>query len=245
LSLIIGLDTGGTYTDGVVYDPSAGVLATGKSLTTKHDLSLGLGDALDQVLPAAAKGVGLVCISTTLATNAVVEGHGSPVGLLLTGFDEKALTRGGLGRVVGNDPVAFIRGGHNVWGEEKDPLDVEAASVAIDEMAPSVCGFAVGGMFAVRNPTHEQALRDLAIERTGKPVTCGHELSSKLDAPKRALTTVLNARLIPQLQHLIEAVQGIMKDRGIDAPLMVVKGDGSDDPLRPRRQPGGRPPPLR
>ena len=43
VSLIIGLDTGGTYTDGVVYDPNAGVLATGKSLTTKHDLSLGLG----------------------------------------------------------------------------------------------------------------------------------------------------------------------------------------------------------
>jgi len=227
VSLIIGLDTGGTYTDGVVFDPEAGVLATGKALTTKHDLSIGLGDALEQVLPAAKKRVDLVCISTTLATNAVVEGHGSPVGLLLIGFEKKALERAGLGAVVGGDPVAFIRGGHNVWGEEKDPLDVEAARIALEEMAPSVCGFAVAGMFSVRNPAHEQSLRDLAIDLTDRPVTCSHELSSKLDAPKRAVTTVLNARLIPQLQHLIEAVQGLMQSKGIAAPLMVVKGDGS------------------
>jgi N-methylhydantoinase A/oxoprolinase/acetone carboxylase beta subunit len=227
VSLIIGLDTGGTYTDGVVFDPEAGVLATGKALTTKHDLSIGLGDALEQVLPAAKKRVDLVSISTTLATNAVVEGHGSPVGLLLVGFEKKALERAGLGAVVGGDPVAFIRGGHNVWGEEKDPLDVEAAREALEDMAASVCGFAIAGMFSVRNPAHEQALRDLAIDLTDKPVTCSHELSSKLDAPKRAVTTVLNARLIPQLQHLIEAVQGLMESRGIAAPLMVVKGDGS------------------
>lgn len=227
MSLIIGLDTGGTYTDGVVFDPEAGVLATGKALTTKHDLSIGLADALEQVLPAAEKRVDLVSISTTLATNAVVEGHGSPVGVLLIGFEKRALERAGLGAVIGGDPVAFIRGGHDVWGEEKDDLDLEAARQAIEEMAPSVCGFAIAGMFAVRNAAHETALRDLAIELTDKPITCSHELSSKLDAPKRAVTTVLNARLIPQLQHLIEAVQGLMESKGLATPLMVVKGDGS------------------
>jgi len=227
MPLIIGLDTGGTYTDGVLFDPERGVLAAGKSLTTKHDLSIGLEGALAQVLPVAQADIDLVCISTTLATNAVVEGHGSPVGLLMIGFDERVLGRCGLGEVLGGDPAAFIQGGHNPFGSEEAPLGLEQARKAIEEMAPRVGGFAITGMFAVRNPEHERALRDLVSELTGLPATCSHELSAKLDAPKRALTAVLNARLIPQLQHLIEAVEQILERVGIDAPLMVVKGDGS------------------
>jgi N-methylhydantoinase A/oxoprolinase/acetone carboxylase beta subunit len=227
MPLIIGLDTGGTYTDGVLFDPERGVLAAGKSLTTKYDLSIGLEGALAQVLPAAQADVDLVCISTTLATNAVVEGHGSPVGLLVIGFDERVLGRCGLGEALGGDPAAFIQGGHSPFGTEEAPLGLEEARKAIEEMAPRVGGFAVAGMFAVRNPEHERALRDLVSELTGLPTTCSHELSAKLDAPKRALTAVLNARLISQLQQLIEAVEQILERVGIDAPLMVVKGDGS------------------
>ena len=227
MPLIIGLDTGGTYTDGVLFDPERGVLAAGKSLTTKHDLSIGLEGALAQVLPAARDDIDLVCISTTLATNAVVEGHGSPVGLLMIGFDERVLGRGGLGEALAGDPAAFIQGGHNPFGSEEAPLGMEQARKAIEEMAPKVSGFAITGMFAVRNSEHERALRDLVLELTDLPVTCSHELSAKLDAPKRALTAVLNARLIPQLRHLIEAVGQILGRVGIDAPLMVVKGDGS------------------
>jgi N-methylhydantoinase A/oxoprolinase/acetone carboxylase beta subunit len=227
MSRIIGLDTGGTYTDGVLFDSKRGVLASGKALTTQHDLSIGLAGALEQVLPDDVESIDLVCISTTLATNAVVEGHGSPVGLLLIGVDAAMLQRAGLGAALGSDPVAFIRGGHTVFGDEQEPLDLEAARKAVEEMALRVAAIAVAGIFAVRNPTHERALRDLVREATSLPVTCSHELSSKLDAPRRALTTVLNARLIPQLQHLIEAVEAIMQRVGIRAPLMVVKGDGS------------------
>ncbi|HEY5658773.1 MAG TPA: hydantoinase/oxoprolinase family protein [Myxococcota bacterium] len=227
MPLIIGLDTGGTYTDGVLFDPERGVLASGKSLTTKHDLSIGLEGALAQVLPAAEGRIDLVCISTTLATNAVVEGHGSPVGLLMIGFDERVLERSGLGEALGGDPAAYIPGGHSPFGTEEVPLGVDEARKAIEQMAPRVGGFAIAGMFAVRNPEHERALADLASELTGLPATCSHELSAKLDAPKRALTAVLNARLIPQLKHLIEAVEQILQRVGIDAPLMVVKGDGS------------------
>ena len=79
----------------------------------------------------------------------------------------------------------------------------------------------------MRNPAHEQAVRDLVRDLTGKPVTCGHELTSGLDAPRRALTALLNARLIPLTASLIRAVRGRLDARGITAPLMVVKGDGS------------------
>ncbi len=59
------------------------------------------------------------------------------------------------------------------------------------------------------------------------PVTCGHELTSNLHAPRRALTAALNARLIPYIEQLIASVRQILAEKQIHAPLMVVKGDGS------------------
>lgn len=229
MAQLLGIDTGGTYTDAVLFSREMGVLASAKALTTKHDLSCCVGEAIGAVLKqrASEERVELVSISTTLATNAVVEGQGSPVCLLLIGHEEKALERAGLGEALGKDPVVFLRGGHDAAGDEVAPLDIEAAKKAIQRYAPSVSAFAVAGLFAVRNPAHEIAVSTLVQELTGRPVTAAHQLASSLDAPRRALTAVLNARLIPQLQELILSVQGLLAESGIEAPLMVVKGDGS------------------
>ncbi len=227
MATLLGIDTGGTYTDAVIFDDDTGVVASAKALTTKHDLALGVRAAVAAVLPEAPGAVELVSISTTLATNALVEGQGSPVCLLLIGSGPEALTRADLGRALGNDPVAFIAGGHGPSGDEQTPLDLEAARAAILTHAPKVAAFVVAGFFGVRNPAHEVALRDLVRELTGLPVTCSHELASDLDAPRRALTAVLNGRLIPLLQQLILAVKDLLAEQDIEAPLMVVKGDGS------------------
>jgi N-methylhydantoinase A/oxoprolinase/acetone carboxylase beta subunit len=230
--ILLGLDTGGTYTDAVLFDPQAGVIASAKSLTTKHNLSIGLQGAIERVLPHLPAGtapaeIALVSMSTTLATNAIVEGHGAPICLILAGYDQKALERANLKQALGGDPVVFIAGGHKPSGDEQAPLDLAAAREAILAHAPKVAAFAVSAYFSVRNPAHEIALRDLIRDLTDRPVSCGHELTSKLDAPRRALTCALNARLIPQLQQLIRAIGGLLAERGIGAPLMVVKGDGS------------------
>lgn len=227
MSLHLGLDTGGTYTDAVLFDPATGVIAAAKSLTTKHDLSQGLTAAVETILPRATAPIDLVSVSTTLATNALVEGHGSPICLLLAGYDAKALERAGLRQAMGDDPVVFLAGGHAATGDEQAPLDLAAARAAIAQHGQRAAAFAVSAFFSVRNPAHEIALKSLVREITGLPVTCGHELTSKLDAPRRALTAALNARLIPQLQQLVEAVRRLLAARGIAAPLMVVKGDGS------------------
>ena len=244
MPILLGLDTGGTYTDAVLFDQTKGrfeasgakasgvVLATAKALTTKHDLAIGLKGAIEAVLPHLPAGVkpadiALVSMSTTLATNAIVEGHGAPICLILLGYDVKALDRAGLKQALGSDPVVFVAGGHKPTGDEQAPLDLAAARGAILTYAPRVAAFAVSGYFSVRNPAHEIAVRQLIRDLTDRPVSCGHELTSKLDAPRRALTVALNARLIPQLQQLIRAVSGLLAERGITAPLMVVKGDGS------------------
>ena len=227
MSLLLGIDTGGTYTDAVLFCRERGVLRSAKSLTTREDLALGIDAAASRVLPEDRSGVAMVSISTTLATNAIVEGRGSPVCLLMIGQGPEALVRAGLGAALGDDPVAFIAGGHDASGIEQSPLDEEALRSAVSRHAGNVTAFAVTAHFAVRNASHESRTHAIVHEHCDRPVTCSQELSDQLDAPRRALTTLLNARLIPMIAELISAVGRMMERRGLVAPLMVVKGDGS------------------
>jgi N-methylhydantoinase A/oxoprolinase/acetone carboxylase beta subunit len=227
----IGLDTGGTYTDAVALDGRR-VIASAKALTTHWDLSIGLGDAIRAVLAGLPQALGrehisLVSVSTTLATNAVVENRFSPTCTILVGFDEGMVDRSGVKRMEGC-AVVRVRGGHDATGEELEPLDESAIDAAVSEFGPRVEAFAVAALFSVRNPAHERRVRDrIRSAGTTRPVTCSYELSSKLDAPQRALTAALNARLTPQIGHLLQALGQVLQQEAISAPLMVVKGDGT------------------
>ena len=227
MAVLLGIDTGGTYTDAVLLDDERGVLATAKALTPRHDLAEGIRGAVEAVLPAAVVEISMVSLSTTLATNAVVEGQGSPVGALLVGYEPEMMHDVGMERIVPRDHVVFLQGGHTGTGQELAPLDEAAAAEAIRRLAPRVSAFAVSGFFGVRNPTHELRVSRLARDLTGLPVTCGHELTTNLNAPRRALTVAMNARLIPLLSGLVQTVRCMLSSKGIQAPLMVVKGDGS------------------
>jgi N-methylhydantoinase A/oxoprolinase/acetone carboxylase beta subunit len=230
--LWLGLDTGGTFTDAVLLAGGRRVIASAKALTTPWNLAIGIGNALRAVLdrlPAGADrgNVSLVSVSTTLATNAVVENRFSPVCTLLIGFDDAMAERSGLQRPGSGGLLVRIGGGHIATGEESSALDEAAVTQAVAEHEARVEAFAVAANFSVRNPDHELRARKLIRALTPKPVTCAHELSSKLDAPRRALTAALNARLTPQIRHLIEALSQVLAEESIDAPLMIVKGDGS------------------
>ncbi|MET3616070.1 N-methylhydantoinase A/oxoprolinase/acetone carboxylase beta subunit [Rhizobium aquaticum] len=225
----LGIDTGGTYTDAVIFSDARGVIAKAKSLTTRHDLSEGIAGAADAALAAAqidSREIRLVSLSTTLATNALVEGQGQRVALVMIGFGEDDLARDGLGEAARAGPVIFLPGGHDVHGRET-PLEMERLQVALPQLAQEVSAFAVAGYFAVRNPAHEQRVRDLILRDAGLPVTCSHELSSRLGGPRRALTTLLNARLVGMIGRLVGACEAYLSSRNIAAPLMVVRGDGA------------------
>lgn len=224
---MLGIDTGGTYTDAVLLDTTRGPLGTAKSLTTRHDLTIGIAAAVDAVLGDHAKTIALVSVSTTLATNAIVEGRGSPAALILIGHAPDDANRKDVMSALAGGPLIRARGGHDALGEETAPLDLDPVEANALKVAGSVAAFAVSSMFSVRNPAHEIAVRDMLRRSTGLPVSCGHSLSSELDAPRRALTALLNARLIPMIQELIVTVTTLMAERGIEAPVMAVKGDGS------------------
>lgn len=100
MAFFLGVDTGGTYTDAVILDEAENrILGTAKSLTTRHDLAEGIGGAVDRALAqsgVSAQQIALVSLSTTLATNALVEGQGGRVALITMGFDEDDLARAGF-----------------------------------------------------------------------------------------------------------------------------------------------------
>lgn len=241
----LGIDTGGTYTDAVLIDQTSGqVLIWSKALTTPHDLSLGIGQAVSEVLRkeprlpsssaseptpplVAPADIEMVALSTTLATNAIVEGHGGTVCLLLIGYDRELIRQYGYQRHLVTQDVVYLGGGHDVMGNEVEPLDEESAREAILGHHKKVDAFAVSGYFAVRNPAHELRVKALIEKLTDRPSTCGHELTTRLNSVHRATATVLNARLIPLLRELIAAVRRTLHQQDISAPLMVVRGDGS------------------
>src|ERR1700691_5612980 len=229
--LWLGLDTGGTFTDAVLLADGREVIASAKALTTPWNLAIGISEAIHAVLSSLAaaerRAVSLISVSTTLATNAVVENRFSPVCTLLIGFDDAMAERSGLQRRGTAGALVRIQGGHTATGEEAAPLDEAAVERAVSEHGDRVKAFAVAAHFSVRNPLHELRARKIIRASSPKPVTCAHELSSKLDAPRRALTAALNARLTPQIRHLIEALARVLNAESIAAPLMIVKGDGS------------------
>lgn len=229
MSLLLGVDTGGTYTDAVLIRDEKDVIATAKALTTRHDLAAGIGEAVAAVLQSsgvAPGDVGMAALSTTLATNALVEGQGGRVALIYIGFTEGDLDKHGLRDALKGDPVLVLEGGHNHAGGEARPLDLEALSSWLETVS-GISGFAVAGLFATRNPGHENAVAEMVREATGRPVSCSHHLSARLNGPKRALTAVLNARLIGMIDRLIRRAETKLTELGIHAPLMVVRGDGA------------------
>ena len=229
MSFILGVDTGGTYTDAVILEDEERVVAFSKALTTHSDLSLGIGSAIQKAVKqrnTAPEKISLVSLSTTLATNALVEGQGDRVALIMIGFKDSDLEKHSIFDALKGDPFLVIKGGHNYAGFEKSPLAKNKLSRWVSEIK-GVSAYAVCSQFAVRNPEHELEAAEIIRKLTDKPVSLSHQISAKLNGPKRALTAVLNARLIALIDLLIVKAEHVIKSLGILAPLMVVRGDGA------------------
>ena len=232
MSYILGFDAGGTYTDAVIFDSDLKkVVSSGKSLTTSNNLAIGLNKALKKSLsnaPLIPIGkISLVSLSTTLATNAVVNSNGGRVGLILIGFSKSILDNLELKKSINQGFVKLIKGGHNADGKEINPLDTKAIKSIMNNELANVDSIAITSQFSVRNNDHEIKTRNLIREYYNIPITCSYELTSNLNGPKRALTCVLNASLTGIIEELIKDVSEMIKSNNMAAKLMVVKGDGS------------------
>ncbi len=220
----LGIDAGGTYTDAVIYDlQSKELIQSGKGRTTPENYTTGIAEAVGAMDPALLRQVGMVAISTTLATNAIVEGKGRDVGLIMMHsgiFDPEKIE---------NRPFALVSGRIDINGKELIPVDPKEVGRIAREMVAKhhVEAFAVSGYAGSVNPSQELQVKEILEEKTGLHVCCGHELSDLYNIYHRANTAVLNGRIIPLLEAFLEDVISFLRSIEVDVPVLVVRGDGT------------------
>ena len=222
----LGVDTGGTFTDAVIVDLSDySIIAKAKSPTTHRDLSIGLFDSVRKVFSKTSispSEIALAGVSTTLATNSVLEGKGGEVGLILIGWKNRI-----EGMTFGEKHLAQVKGGYDSKGRQVEALDEEEIRKAVSEVSQGVEAIAVSGLFATLNSSQERTVKRIAEEMTGLPTIGGTELSSTLGIDERARTAVLNGRLISVIGRFLDGLESTFREMGITAPILVYKGDGS------------------
>ncbi len=225
---VIGIDTGGTYTDAVLLDyHSRQIVAFSKTLTTRDNLARGITTALENLHIKHADSIRLVGVSSTLATNSIAEGKQRQTGLILIGYDRELVTAYNLNAKFPTTLWAHFNGGHTTQGFEKEPLDLEGIRRWVHLNCQKVDALAISAYFSPLNPLHEERALATVRQICSLPVVLGHHLSTKLDSIKRATTACLNAALVAIMQEFIIAVRKSLHNREIHAPLMIVKGDGS------------------
>ena len=219
----IGIDTGGTFTDIVLYDfPGRRILRKAKTPTTHGDYAVCIGAAFREVALESQEIAQLarVCLSTTLATNAVAENRIHPTCLIVEPGDIAVPPDVHPRLVLLKSQLAF---------DTMEVVPVSSGEV-LKKVAPhaeAVESFAVSGYAATRSPVHEQQIAAILKEKYGKPVVLGSELTHQLNFLQRARAAALNAGLLPVVMEWLQAVRGIMAGLAIGCPLYIVKGDGS------------------
>ena len=229
----IGIDTGGTCTDAVIFDFDTGrVLAFSKALTTKENLEVGIANALDALPRSLTEKAQQIVLSTTLATNACLENKGARAKLLMIGFypdlmEHLSTTYASYG-LQEQDRLIFLDA--KVEGLYSDPFDPDwedlknrageyfagCDSVGIVQKHPR----ANGGRFELK-------AREILSSVLDIPVTVSYDISNETDILRTCAGTMLNARLIPLIKEFTDAVANVMKRRGLLVPVSIVRSDGT------------------
>ncbi len=219
----IGIDTGGTFTDIVLFDFAGGaILRKAKTPTTHGDYSVCIARAFAALLlePGEAERLSRVCLSTTLATNTVAEGRVHPTCLLVEPGDISVPPDFHPHLALLKSWIAF------------DLMEVfpVSESEVLQKTAPfagRVESFAVSCYASTRSPAHEHEIAAILKKAYRKPVVLGSELTHQLNFLQRAQAAALNAGLLPVIMEWLGAVKTILSEQKITCPLYIVKGDGS------------------
>lgn len=227
----IGIDTGGTYTDAVIYDFETGsVLAKGKSPTTHENLMLGIGAALDLLPRELLEQASVVSLSTTLATNACVENKGGRARLVLVGTEQSTLERVGADKKYGldYDDVLCVETRTSYDGKLAEQPDWDRVISENEKFFGEAEALCVAGLNSLRNGgANEKSARDALTARYDVPFIMASELATELNIMERGATALLNARLLPVVRQFMAAVTEALNARGLTAKQMIVRSDGS------------------
>lgn len=226
--MLIGIDVGGTFTDGVLFDDGK-ILATVKKSTQTDQLQESLLRVLDELLDAArGAAITRIVLSTTLVTNLLATGQGERTALLmLPGY--------GLPHQAYNvtADIYFLNGAIDFRGRTIEEVDKQQLqSVLQDIKSKGIKRIAVACKFSNRNHILEEQIKELI--RQNDPdlsVTISAEISGKLNFPRRATTTYFTAMTLPEWNRFADDIVAAVKARHIDAEIHILKADGGTMPL--------------
>lgn len=246
MSYRLGVDVGGTFTDLLLIDEESGETYRAKTPSTPTDSSVGVLNGIDKVTSAA--GVDPAAIShvmhgTTVATNAIIEGKGAKVGLVVTdGYRqvlqvERSFVPGGLaGWIVWPkpEPLAALevtieaKERVDARGEVVTPLDEEDLRESLRALRDrGIETLTVSLINSFANPSHEQRIKEIAAEELPDiPVSTSSEILPEMREFERTLTTVANSYVRPVVSSYLGNLQSELGQRDVDAHLHVLRSDG-------------------
>lgn len=226
----IGIDTGGTCTDAVIYNfEEKKILAYAKSSTTREDLSIGIEKAISKLPEDLRKQAEAIALSTTLATNACVENKGGRGKLFFFGANPEIVKKTGheYGLVV-DENLFFVESRTNPTGFIELYPDWDAFRASLAEQLKNTDAVGLVEFFAKKTGAAlEKKAKEIIQEEFDIPVVCGHELFEEYNIVKRGASTLLNARLLSTIAEFITAVKAAMHRLELDLPFVIVRSDGS------------------
>lgn len=238
---LLGIDTGGTFTDLVAYDPASGRLTTYKTPSVPESPGQALLDAIGGAgIPMSDVG-GLVH-GTTVATNALIERSGARVGFLVTAGHEdipyiQRINRKTLYDLRWRKPRPLLKSRRDSRGVPERlaadgsvlrPLDESAVVAQCRALRESgVEAVAICLLFAYVNPDHELRVKEIVEhELPDVPVSVSHEVAPIWREYERSSTTIADAYLKPLMRRYVGSLSAALANAGMRAPWAIMKSNG-------------------
>jgi N-methylhydantoinase A len=242
----LGVDVGGTFTDLLLLEDSSGQFWRHKTPSTPHDSSEGIMVGVDTICGQAkirSDELRVFLHGTTVATNAVLEGKGARVGLIVTdGYRQvlqiaRSLVPGGLAAWIiwpKPEPLARLEdtvevvGRIDARGGEVHALDEGQVREAIAHLtAQGVEAITVSLMNAYVNGAHELRIGEIAREMAPDvPVSLSHQVLPEMQEYERTLTTVANAAVRPVVGRYVRNLRRRLRDAKVNCQIALLRSDG-------------------
>jgi N-methylhydantoinase A len=242
----LGVDVGGTFTDLLLLDETSGKFWRRKTPSTPADSSVGILNGVDAVCADAGvkpAEIDVFLHGTTVATNAILEGKGSRVGLIVTdGYRQimqiaRSFVPGGLaGWIVWPKPkplAALIdtietTGRMSAQGVELTPIDEAQIRAAIEKLGKSgIEALTISLMNAYANGAHEKRIGEIAAEMLPDiPISLSHLVLPEMQEYERTLTTVANAAVRPVVGRYVRALRAKLRGTGMAGRISLLRSDG-------------------
>ena len=242
MSLHLGIDTGGTFTDFMLYDEASGSLTGWKVLSTPSDptdaVLLGLENVPDISRLASVR------LGTTVATNALLERRGARVAYIATkGFRDVPFIQRGNRRAhydlswVKSKPFCMRRDAYEVServnhrGEVFKPLDDEEVRALARKLRDEgeIQAVAVNLLFSFVRPDHELRVKAIFAEEAPElPISLSYEIDPRWKEDQRAMTTLADAYIKPLVAKQVRSFRLKVAAAGVNGRTAMMKSNGSE-----------------